>query len=126
MIEYLIWFLLGSIIYSIVDKSINLHETKKTYRTMSAINSVIMHSLHTEIEGAMRVKHSCLLQSDKLTDALVYSVIKKDKSFLDSWKNTVYFTILSSVPEKQRDVFEFMKLEDAIKYLNIKEEEIGK
>ena len=126
MLEYLIWFLLGSIIYSIVDRSINRHETKKTYRTMSAINSVIIHSLHTEIDNAMKVKHRCLLQSDKLTDALVNSIIKKDRSFLYTWKKTVYLTVLSTVPEQQRHTFEFMGLDEALEHLKIKEEAIGK
>lgn len=93
---------------------------------MSAVNSVIIHSLHTEIDNAMKVKHRCLLQSDKLTDALVNSIIEKDRSFLYTWKKTVYLTVLSTVPEQQRYTFELMGLEEALEYLKIKEQTIGK
>ena len=121
MLEYLIWFLLGSIIYSIVEKAISFSETKKTYRTISAVNSVLIHSLQTEMKNAMKVKHGCMHLSDKLTDALVYSVIKKDEKFLETWKETVFYTVLSSVPEREREKFEFMPIKEALEYLDIKE-----
>ena len=120
MFDSIVWFFLGASFYALLNSLLTHKETKRIYKTMSALNSVVMHSLHTEIKHAMGVKHASMKMTTQLPTQVVNSIIKKDEQFLDKWKNVSYITILSTVPERYQDKFTLMDLDEATDFLKVK------
>ena len=119
------WFLLGSLVCMLLGITFLGKQYNKIVDFLSALTSVVIHSMHTEIKSAAKVKHSHMKMSD-LPDDVVYSIIKKDSQFLSTWRQTAFFIVYSSLPIAMKNKFQFLTLDEAAKILDIDgEKKIG-
>ncbi len=119
MLDAAFWFFLGCSLYALISFLIGARKVKNTYKTINAVNSILIHSLHTEILNAFEVKIASMKMT-QLSDQIILSVARKDAEFLRTWKDTVHTTILSTVPENHRRDFVLMSLEEAKEALELK------
>ena len=125
MLTNLMWFLLGSLVCMLLSITFLGKQYNKIVDFLSALTSVVIHSMHTEIKSAAKVKHAHMKMSD-LPDDVLYSIIKKDSQFLSTWRQTAFFIIHSNLPIAMKNKFQFLTLDEATKILDIDgEKKIG-